>query len=123
MSLENHLYKGLFAVDLFEQDKQVIDEFLGEDRVLHVYGKVRENPFEDAEYGTLGTGHPYNRGEADIIARLTPEGYASQNDHYRNYSAVYNPYYREGFEQAYPNFRSFVLNSSSYQWLRGHFWI
>ena len=101
VSLENYLYQGLSSIDLFERDTGLINEFLGSDRVFHVYGKVRENPFEDTEYGTLGRGKPYKISEASIIASLTPQYYEGLNDHYKRYSKEYQPYYKEAFEQAY----------------------
>lgn len=103
VSLENHLYKGLSSIDLFAQENY-IERFLGENRVLHVYGKVRQNPFEDNEYGTLGRGQCHSLGTAEIIGaeiigHLTPEGVASLT--YRDYPEIYNLYYKAAFEQAY----------------------
>jgi hypothetical protein len=43
ISLERELHDGLQYIDLF--DPADIDDFLDADRILHVYGKVREDPF------------------------------------------------------------------------------
>jgi hypothetical protein len=44
ISLERTLSGGLSHIELFHRDD--IEKFLGNGRVVHVYGKVRENPFE-----------------------------------------------------------------------------
>jgi hypothetical protein len=46
VSLEQALYQGLRHIQLF--DAADIDEFLANDRIMHVYGKVRERPTEPA---------------------------------------------------------------------------
>jgi len=44
ISLERALSSGLSHIELFQRDD--IEKFLANDRVVHVYGKVRENPFD-----------------------------------------------------------------------------
>jgi hypothetical protein len=44
ISLERALSSGLSHIELFQHDD--IENFLANGRVVHVYGKVRENPFE-----------------------------------------------------------------------------
>jgi hypothetical protein len=47
VSLEEALYRGLGAIQLFK--KGDVEKFLGNDRIIHVYGKVREFPPFDFE--------------------------------------------------------------------------
>jgi hypothetical protein len=43
VSLEHHLFAGLNHISLFEDEH--IREFFSNDRVRHIYGRIRENPF------------------------------------------------------------------------------
>jgi hypothetical protein len=44
ISFERALYRGLQLIEMFKPEH--VKEFLDKNRVMHVYGKVRENPFE-----------------------------------------------------------------------------
>jgi hypothetical protein len=102
VSLENYLYKGLHAIDLFEKQGAIIEKFLNKNRVLHVYGKVRENPFENSKFGTLGDQNNYVEHIAEDFAKLPPDtDYNSVDRVYSDYCKSYHPYYREAFSMAY----------------------
>ena len=50
VSLENRLYKALSAIEFFPSS--VVEEFLyREDLVIHMYGKIRSDPYEDLLFG------------------------------------------------------------------------
>ncbi len=51
VSLERMLKESLDVIDFFKSGttSSIIDEFLTENRFLHVYGKIRDNPFNEAE--------------------------------------------------------------------------
>jgi hypothetical protein len=51
VSLEHYLDRGLRSNNLFTTKD--IESFLGNDRFIHVYGNIRENPLEKDTYGKL----------------------------------------------------------------------
>jgi len=52
VSLEYHLFRGLSALKLFAKDDTISSFF--DDRVIHVYGKIRENALEQPRPLTYG---------------------------------------------------------------------
>lgn len=79
VSLEQTLSQCLNTIEIFQNEKSKITEFLGKDRFLHVYGKIRENPFQEKpkiNWGRPGEKHQRVNWLREIIdtAYLSSKG-------------------------------------------------